>query len=90
MGAATVLMTAGLELPENVRGVLADCGFTSPDAIWRHVAKKNLHLHYGIRSAALNAMCHKKIQLHTGDYSTVQAMKQSKILKQRILTLQHH
>ena len=29
MGAATVLMTAGQELPDNVVGVLADCGFTS-------------------------------------------------------------
>ena len=29
MGAATVLITAGGELPSNVIGVLADCGFTS-------------------------------------------------------------
>ena len=34
MGAATVLMTAGLpELPQNVRGVIADCPFTSPKEI---------------------------------------------------------
>lgn len=30
MGAATVLMTTALDMPENVRGVIADCGFTSP------------------------------------------------------------
>ena len=29
MGAATVLMAAGNDLPENVIGVLADCGYTS-------------------------------------------------------------
>lgn len=29
MGAATVLMAAGRELPKNVVGVLADCGYTS-------------------------------------------------------------
>ena len=29
MGATTVLLAAGEELPANVRGVLADCGFTS-------------------------------------------------------------
>ncbi len=29
MGAATVLIAAGLPLPENVIGILADCGFTS-------------------------------------------------------------
>ncbi len=33
MGAATVLCTAGQELPENVVGVLADCGYTSPKEI---------------------------------------------------------
>ena len=33
MGAATVLMAAGRELPDNVIGVLADCGYTSPKEI---------------------------------------------------------
>lgn len=79
MGAATVLMTAGLELPENVRGIVADCGFTSPNAIWRHVAKNNLHMNYGIRAGVLDTFCHKKIQLKTGDYSTLQAMQHCKI-----------
>lgn len=30
MGAATVMLAAGLPLPDNVRGVIADSGFTSP------------------------------------------------------------
>ncbi len=30
MGASTALMTLGLSLPQNVKGVIADCGFTSP------------------------------------------------------------
>ena len=38
MGAATVLMASDLEYAGNVRGVLADCGFTSPWAIIRKVA----------------------------------------------------
>ena len=33
MGGATVLNASGQPLPENVIGVLADCGFTSPKAI---------------------------------------------------------
>lgn len=40
MGATTVLMATGLDLPRNVHGVVGDCGFTSPHAIWKHVAKK--------------------------------------------------
>lgn len=30
MGGATVLMAQGEELPANVKGIIADCGFTSP------------------------------------------------------------
>ena len=37
MGASTVLIAAGRPLPENVIGVLADCGFTSAKAIIRKV-----------------------------------------------------
>ena len=33
MGASTVLMAGGAELPDNVVGILADCGFTSAPAI---------------------------------------------------------
>ena len=33
MGAATVLMTSALDLPPQVRGILADCPFTSPAEI---------------------------------------------------------
>ena len=37
MGAATVLMAAGEELPENVIGILADCGYSTPKAIMHKV-----------------------------------------------------
>lgn len=37
MGAATVLMAAGLPLPENVVGVIADSPYSSPEAIIRKV-----------------------------------------------------
>lgn len=33
MGAATVLMASELELPENVKGIIADCPYSSPKAI---------------------------------------------------------
>lgn len=40
MGASTVLMAAGCELPENVIGILADCGFTSAKEIILEVIKQ--------------------------------------------------
>ena len=44
MGASTVLMASGLELPDTVRGIVADCGFTSPWNIMAHVAKRDFKL----------------------------------------------
>lgn len=40
MGCATVLLAAGLGLPENVKGLVADCGFTSCWDILRHVGRR--------------------------------------------------
>ena len=37
MGAATVMMAAGCDLPKNVIGVLADCGYSSVKDIMDHV-----------------------------------------------------
>ncbi len=42
MGASTVLMAADLDLPENVRGIIADCGFTSPAEIIKKVMKEDM------------------------------------------------
>lgn len=75
MGATTVLMAAGLNLPANVHGIIADCGFTSLDAIWRHVTNANLHLPYNLTGAIANALCKKKIQFGTEDYSTLDALQ---------------
>ena len=40
MGAGTVLMASGLDLPDNVRGIVADCPFSSPMDVILHVCKK--------------------------------------------------
>ncbi len=39
MGAATVLMASGLGLPLNVKGIIADCGYSSPKDIIKKVIK---------------------------------------------------
>ena len=42
MGAATVLMASGEELPENVKVIIADCGYTSPaDIIKKVLSERN-------------------------------------------------
>lgn len=40
MGASTVLMATELDLPANVRGVIADCGYSTPKDILSSVIKK--------------------------------------------------
>ncbi len=39
MGAATVMITSGMDLPENVIGILADCGYTSAKDIIKKVIR---------------------------------------------------
>lgn len=41
MGAATVLMAAELELPGNVKGIIADCPYSRPVDIILHVGRSN-------------------------------------------------
>lgn len=79
MGAATVLMAAGLDLPSNVRGIIADCGFTSPYEIFKHVLRRDYHLppfpiiHItGLFSRPVAGFGFKQ-------YSTLEAMKTNKI-----------
>lgn len=79
MGATTVLMATGLDLPTNVHGVMADCGFTSPYEIWKHVANNNLHISFGIRGAVADALCKRKINFRSKDYSTVKALKKCNV-----------
>lgn len=44
MGAATVMVSAGRQLPGNVKGIIADCGFTTLKEILSHVFTYNFHL----------------------------------------------
>ena len=44
MGGATVLMTSGLKLPGSVKGIISDCGFTSPKYVFTHVLHSMYHL----------------------------------------------
>lgn len=78
MGATTVLMAAGLDLPERVHGIMADCGFTSPEDIWRHVAKDNLHIPYDLLRRPIDRLCRKKIGCGPGEDSTVLALQRCK------------
>lgn len=78
MGAATVLMAAGEELPENVRCVMADCPFSSPKEIIQTVMrsmKLPVRLLYPL--AKLSAQIFGGFDLE--EASATEAMKKCKI-----------
>lgn len=78
MGATTVLMASGLELPGNVRGIIADCGFTSPHEISKHIAENNLHISFGRRGDVADEICRKKNQVGTKACSAVDALRDNR------------
>ncbi len=77
MGASTVLMASSLPKPDNVHGIMADCGFTSPHAIGKYVTENNLHFSYSPIGKAVDDIFKHKIQIETSNYSTVDAMKEN-------------
>lgn len=44
MGGATVLMASGLNLPQNVKGIISDCPFTSAWDIFSDILKRIYHI----------------------------------------------
>ena len=79
MGASTVLMASCLDLPANVKGIAADCGYTSPMEIWRHITEETLHLSSGLHRFDIDELCRKKIQLGPSDCTTVEALHASRL-----------
>ena len=78
MGASTVLMAGGLELPSNVQGIVADCGYTSAQDIWKHVAK-HLHVSYGICGKPVGKMAQRRLCVAMDSMSCPDALKQCNI-----------
>ena len=78
MGAATVLMAAGLDLPSNVKGIMADCGFSSPKEILQEVIRK---MKYPLRITYFFVRMSAKIFGHFDpeEASAVEALKNAKV-----------
>ena len=78
MGASTVLMAAGKPLPENVVGILADCGFSSAKKIIQKCAK-DIHcpafLIYPFIKLGAKLFGHFDLE----EYTPLEAMKTCKV-----------
>lgn len=78
MGATTALMTLGFgSLPDSVKGVISDCGFTSPYDVFVHILKRDYHLPPFPIMQFNSMLCRKKAGYSFDDYSTLTALKQT-------------
>ena len=78
MGTTTVLMASGLELPSNVKGIIADCGFTSP---WEEFCEVLKRAKVPARPLldSVNLWAKICIGFDFREYSTLEAMKINKL-----------
>ena len=78
MGATTVLMAAGTPLPEQVIGVVADCGFTSAKAIIKKVIRQ-LKLPAGLLYPFVRLGARLYGKFDPEEYSAIEAMKTCRV-----------
>ncbi len=79
MGAATVLMCLGLELPQNVKCAIADCGYTTPYEIMKKVFCSATHLPEHPVMDIANLLVKINAHFWLKEVSATQAMKTNKI-----------
>ena len=75
MGATTVILACGRNLPENVKAVIADCGFTSPSDIMKKVAKRSFKINAGFFLPFLDMACRIIGKFSFIDVSTEKVLK---------------
>ncbi|MBQ6834435.1 MAG: alpha/beta hydrolase [Lachnospiraceae bacterium] len=79
MGAATVLMTASMDLPENVKGIIADCPYDAPSNIIKKVLGTDMGMpvKFVYPLIRLGGMLYGKFNLDAA--SPVEAVKETKV-----------
>ena len=80
MGAATAMIVAGSEnLPKNVVGALADCGYTSAKAIIGKVMREDMHLPPAVFYPFVKLGARIFGHFDIDEFSPVEAMKNAKV-----------
>lgn len=79
MGAATVMMASELKLPAGVRGIIADCGYTTPWKEMKHAARELFHLPAFPMIYVLDMILKIRQGFSLKDASATEAVKYSKV-----------
>lgn len=77
MGATSVLMASALALPENVRGLIADCGYTSPKEMFRAVMQRDFSLPQEPLLAGISLVSTHLAGYRLDDASTLEALRKN-------------
>ncbi len=78
MGAASVLMATALPLPENVKGVIADSGYSSAEDILRHVGKA-LRFPVGLLMPGVHLLTRLLAGFDPREITAPEALRQNKL-----------
>lgn len=79
MGAASVLMASGNKLPDEVRGLISDCGFRSMKGQVQDMAANWFHLHWvGLLLFRLDLFCRILAGFRMKDADTTRALERNK------------
>lgn len=76
MGATSIMMAADQPLPKEVRGIIADCGFTSPEEIVRWLIHR-LHLPEKLLMPVLHLVAKPVLGYGLRDCSTIDTLARS-------------
>lgn len=79
MGASTALYVTGMDLPKSVKGVIADCGFTSPYNIIEYTIKTKYHLPAKPLISYINFAAYVRTGVRLNKHTTMDALKECDI-----------
>lgn len=79
MGASTVLMTGGICTSNKIKGIIADCGFTSAWDVFSHILKRDYHLPQFPLMYLTSLVCKKLAGYGFQDISTLKEVKKIRV-----------
>ena len=79
MGAASVMLSAGVGLPKEVHGIIADCGYASPKALLNDVLHRLLHLRARFWERLPNTIYRLRVGVRSDESTVQEALRGQKI-----------
>ncbi len=79
MGGTTVLLASSLDLPKNIKGIIADCGFSSPMEILKNITGKFLKTNTDVLLLSTDIYCKLFAKFSLKEMDTAKAMQNNRL-----------